>query len=166
MNEQQVEFANTRWKYDLSHETNLRFNSPKFDVYLYADGSSFPPLESELDEVLNPLLTTPSVVTASSPSTLRDNTVFTMTFPDPPFPLAQLTEFEVGDTLGISASVDVDDTCFESGDTFIEVNDFDMTLVGRSYVDDVVIVPTSPKCHNMLLVNYHDVLEGNKDNLV
>jgi len=32
MNKQQVEFANKMREYDLSHETNLRFSSPRLDV--------------------------------------------------------------------------------------------------------------------------------------
>ena len=42
MNEQQVELANYMWEYDLSYETDLRFNSPKIDVNLCDDGTSFP----------------------------------------------------------------------------------------------------------------------------
>ena len=68
------------------------------------------------------------------------------------------------------------------------MHDFKATLVGNSYEDVVVTVPTSfdmvdnspdplnsfhassscllpspfPECHNMLLVNYHDVLKGNE----
>ena len=111
-----------------------------------------------------------------------------MTFPNPAFPLTQLTEFEVGETLGINTSVDEDDTYYESYQTFIEVYDFDATLVGRSYEDVVVTVPASPdmvdnispnpldafhglssyslpfpspECRNISLVNYHEVLEGN-----
>jgi len=55
-----------------------------------------------------------------------------------------LIEYEVGDTLGVSASVGGDDTCYESNNAFIEVYDFDATLVGRSYEDVVVTVPASP----------------------
>jgi len=96
--------------------------------------------------------------------------------------------FEVGETLGISASVDKDDTCYESGDISIEMHDLDATFLGRSYVNCEVIVPTSPdlvhhtsldhfntfhafpscsllspfpKCYNMSLVEYHDMLEEN-----
>jgi len=53
-----------------------------------------------------------------------------MTFSDPPFPLAQLTEFEVGETLGINTSVDEDDTYYKSNHAFIEVHDFHVTLEG------------------------------------
>jgi len=44
--------------------------------------------------------------------------MLTMTFPDPPFPLAQSTEYKVDETLGVSASVGEDDTCYES-DNFL-----------------------------------------------
>jgi len=44
-----------------------------------------------------------------------------MTFPDLPFPLAQSTEFEIGEIFGVGANVDDDDICFESDDGFIEV---------------------------------------------
>ena len=67
-----------------------------------------------------------------------------MTFLDTPSPFAKLTEFEVGETFGISTSVDEDDTCSESGDVFIEEHDLDATLVGRSDVDVVATIPTSP----------------------
>jgi len=49
MNKQQVEFANKMREYELSHETNLRFSSPRLDIYLCDDGASYPPLESGLD---------------------------------------------------------------------------------------------------------------------
>jgi len=111
-----------------------------------------------------------------------------MTLPDPPPPLAQSTDFEIGETFIINASLDEDDICYESDNVFIKVHDFDMTLTGRSYVDVVITVPASPdmvdnispnpfeaphvsplyslpchspKCHNMSHVNFHDVLEGN-----
>ena len=112
MREQQVEFANKIWENELSHKTDLRFSSPKFDVYLCVDGASFPPLESGLEATLNHPLITSSLVASSSPSTFRDNTTLTMTFPNPPFPLAQLTEFDIGETFGVSARVDKDDTCY------------------------------------------------------
>ena len=98
-------------------------------------------LKSELEAVCNPPLTTPSLIAPSSPSTLRDNIAFIMTFPDPPFLLAQSTEFEVGETF----SINEDDTCYESNNVFIEVHEFDATLVGQSYVDVVVIMPASPE---------------------
>jgi len=75
-------------EFDLSHKTDLRFNSPELDVCLCDDGASFSPLESGLEVVLDPHLLTPSLVAPSSPSTLRDNTTFNMTLLDPPLPLA------------------------------------------------------------------------------
>ena len=88
MNEQQVEFATKIWEYELSHETDFRFDSPRLDIYLCDDGASFLPLESGPEVVLHRSLTTPFMVATSSPSTLKDNTVRIMTFP-----LAYLTEF-------------------------------------------------------------------------
>ena len=38
-------------------------------------------------------------------------------------PFAQSIEFEVGETLGISARADENDTCYESSDVFIEEHD-------------------------------------------
>jgi len=58
-------------EYDLSYETDLRFSSPKFDVYLCDDGVSFTPLEFGLEVVLDPYLTTSSLVAPPSPITLR-----------------------------------------------------------------------------------------------
>jgi len=188
MNKQQIKFVNKMWKYDLLHETDLRFSSPKLYVNLCDDGVYFLPLESGLEEVFDPLLTTLSLVALSSPNTIRVNTTFIMTLPDPPVPLAQSPKFEEGKTLGISASVDEDDTCYELDAAFIEVHDFDGTLVGRSYVDVVVIISATPdivdniypehletfhtflscslpsppfECCNMLSVDYHDMLKGN-----
>ena len=189
MNKQQAEFENKMREYDLSHETDFRLSSPELDVCLCDDGASFPPLESGLEVVFDPLLTNPSLVAPSSTNTFRDNTMLIMTFPDLPFPLAQSTEFEVSETLGINTTVDEDDTCYESNHTFIEVHNFDATLEGRLYVDAEVIITTSPdvvenishdsldtlhtslscslpspspKCHNLSLVAYHDMLEGNE----
>jgi len=109
-----------------------------------------------------------------------------MTFLDPPFPLTQSTEFEVGEILGINTGVNEDDTCNESVHTFIEVYDSDVTLEGRLYVDVVINVPASfdmvddispdlldtlhafpscslpspsPECHNLLPAECHDMLE-------
>ena len=50
-----------------------------------------------------------------------------MTFPDTPSPLAQSMEFEVGETFGVSASVDEDDTYFELCHVFIEEYDLHET---------------------------------------
>jgi len=93
MNKQLAEFDSKMWECDLSHDTDLRFSSPKLDVCSCDDSASFTPLESGLEVVPNPSLTTPSLVAPSSPNTLRDNTMFNMTLPDPPLPLAQSMEF-------------------------------------------------------------------------
>jgi len=66
INNQQIEFANKMREYDLSHETNLRFNSPRLDVNFCDDGAFFPHLESRLEEVLDPPLTIVSFVATSS----------------------------------------------------------------------------------------------------
>ena len=58
-----------------------------------------------------------------------------MTFPDPLFHLAQLTEFEICETFA-----DEHDTCCELDNTFIMVCDLDETLIGRSYVDAVITI--------------------------
>ena len=112
-NKQQVKFGNKMREYDLSLETNVRFSSPRLDVYLCDDGVSYPLLESKLEAKFDPPLTTPSLVTPSLPSTLRDNTTFDMTLPNPPLSLAQSMKFKIGETLGVSASVGEDDTCYE-----------------------------------------------------
>jgi len=52
-----------------------------------------------------------------------------MTLSDPSFPFAQLMEFKLGETFGISASVDEDDTCYELDDAFIKC----MILMTLSY---------------------------------
>jgi len=193
MNKQQAEFDGKMREFELSHETNLRFSSPNLEVCLCDDGESFTPLESGLNAVFDPSQTTLSLVAPPSPSTLRDNTTFSMTLPNPHLHLAQSTEFEVGETFIITANVDEDDICYESDDVSIEVHDFDATLAGKSYVDVVITVSTSPdmvdnispdpldashasslcslpspfpKCHNMSLVNYHDIREGNVDDCV
>ena len=95
MNKQQAEFETKMQEFDLSHETDIRFSSPKLDVCLCDDGASFTPLESGLEAILDPSLTTPFLVAPPSPNTLRDNTAFNMTLPAPPLPLAQSTEFEL-----------------------------------------------------------------------
>jgi len=109
-----------------------------------------------------------------------------MLLPDPPLSLAQSTEFEIGETFTINASVDEDDVCYDSDNVFIESRDSDATLAGMSYVDVVITVPASsdmvddvsldpldtthasplcsvpslsPKYHNMPSADYHDVLK-------
>jgi len=113
--------------------------------------------------------------------------MFNMLLPDPPFPLAQSTEFGVGETLTVNASVDEDDACYDSDSVSIEVRDYDATPAGRSYVDVVITVSTSyvmvddaslapldtphasplcslpspsPECHNLLSNVFHDMLQG------
>ena len=72
----------------------------------------------------------------------------------------QSTEFEVGETLGISATVDEDDTCYDLGDAFIKVYDFDATLVGRSYMDFVVTIPASPNMVDNVSPNHLDTFHA------
>jgi len=67
-----------------------------------------------------------------------------MTFLDTSSPLAQLKEFMVGETFGVSASVDKDDIWFELGDVFIEEYDLHETPIGTSCVDVVVAGPPNP----------------------
>ena len=74
MNEKQIEFAN-KMRDTLSPETDLNSSSPRLDVNLCDDSASFPPLEFELEEVLDPPLTTLLTVAPSFPTNLRDNTV-------------------------------------------------------------------------------------------
>jgi len=186
MDKQRVEFEIKTREFDLSHETDLRFSSPKLDVCLCDDGASFPPLESGLDAIFDPSLVSLPLVAPSSPCILRDNTTFNMLLPDPPLPLAQSTEFEVGEIFIVNASVNENDACYDSGSVSIEVRDYDATPAGRSYVD-VVTVPTSsvmvdnvsldpldtphasplcslpslsPECHNMPSSDFHDMLQG------
>jgi len=188
INEQQIEFANKIREYDPSPETDLSSSFPKLDVNLYDDGASFPPLESGLEEVLDPPLTTLLTVAPSFPNTLRNNTAFIMTLFDTPSLLAQSTEFRVSEILGVSASVDEDDTWFELGNIFIEEYGLHETPLGTSCVDLMVaglanldfIDNTSPNpldtfhaspfrslpspppdYRNMLPTNYHDMFEGN-----
>ena len=88
MNQQRVEFEIKMREFGLSHETGLRFSSPKLDVCLCDDGASLSPLESGLEAILDSSLATPPLVAPSSPITLRDNPTFNMLLPDPPLPLA------------------------------------------------------------------------------
>jgi len=53
-------------EYDLSRQTNFRFSSPRLDVNFCDDGASVPPLESGLEEVLDPPRTTLPFVAPSS----------------------------------------------------------------------------------------------------
>jgi len=190
---QQVQLEIKMREFDLSHETDLTFSSPKLDVCLCDNGVSFPPLESGLEVVLDPSLDTLPLVDPSSPSTLRDNTTFNMLLPDPPLPLAQSTEFEVGETFTVNASIDEDDACYDSDSVPIEVSDYDATLVGRSYIDVVITMPTSsvmtddvsldpldtpyasplcslpspsPECHNMSFADFYDMLQGDVSNCI
>ena len=123
MDKKQVEFANKVREYGMSYETDLMFDSPIPGVYLCDVGVTFCSLEAGLKAVLDPPQTTSSLVAPSSPNTFRDNTTLNMTLSDPLFPLAQSTEYEIGDTLGISTSVGEDDACYESDNAFIEVYD-------------------------------------------
>ena len=125
MNEQQVKLANRMREYDLSHETDLRVNFSELYVNLCDDGASSLTLESGLEEVLDPPLTTLPLVAPSPAGILRDYTLLCMTYPNPPFPFAQSTEFKVGEIFCVDASVNEDDICCTSDDAFIEVHDLD-----------------------------------------
>jgi len=48
-------------------------------------------------------------------------------------------ELGLGETVGVSASVDEDDTWSELGDVFIEEYDLHETPIGTSWVDVVVV---------------------------
>ena len=61
------EFEFKMREFDLSHETNLKFSSPKLDVCLCDDGAFFAPLESGLEAVLDPSLATLPLVAPFSP---------------------------------------------------------------------------------------------------
>jgi len=159
-NEQQISFANKIREYNLSHESDLRFSSSRLDVNLCDNGGSFPPLEFGLGEILDPPLTILPIVTPSSPSTFRKNAAFIMTFLDRPFPLAQSMKFEVGETFGVSTSVDEDDTCSESGDVFIEVHDLYKTPTGTSCVDVAVAGAASLDLVNNISPNPLDTLHA------
>jgi len=62
---QRVEFEIKMRDFDLSHDTDLRFSSPKLEFCLCDDSVSFPPLESELEVVLDPPLATLPLVAPS-----------------------------------------------------------------------------------------------------
>jgi len=66
IDEQHIKIVNSMREYDLSRETDFRFSSPRLDVNFCDDGASFPPLESGLKEVLDPLSTTLPFVAPSS----------------------------------------------------------------------------------------------------
>ena len=58
IDEQHIKIVNSMREYDLSRETDLRFSSTRLDVNFCDDGDRFPPLESGLEEVLDPPPTT------------------------------------------------------------------------------------------------------------
>jgi len=141
MNERQIEFANKMREYDLSPKTSLSSSFSRLDVNVCDDGASFPPLESGLGEIIDRPLTTLSIVAPSLPSPYRSNTALIMTFLDIPSPLAQSMEFEIGETFGVSANVDEDDTWSKSGDVSLEVHDFHETPTGTLCMD--VVTPSA-----------------------
>jgi len=129
---------------DPSHETDLTFSSSKLDVHSCDDGASFLNLQSGVEEVLGPFLTTLHLVVPSLPSTVENNITFIMTFFNPHFPLAQLMKFEICGTFCVDPNVDKDDISYEFGHAFIEVHDLHEILVGSSCMDVVVtVLPSS-----------------------
>jgi len=78
-----------------------------------------------------------------------------MTFPDTTSPLAQSSEFEVGETFGVSARVDEDDTWFELGHVFIEEYDLHETPIGTSCVDVVGVGSANPDFVDNISPNPH-----------
>ena len=83
-----------------------------------------------------------------------------MAFFDKPSPLAQLTQFEVGETLGTSASVDEDNTWSELDDIFIEEYVLYETPIGTSCVDVVVAGPANPDFVDNISPNPHDTFHA------
>jgi len=73
INKQRLEFAQKMRERDLPHQTDLRFSSPRLGIYLCNDRASFAPLKSVLQALLDPPVTTSSLVAPSSPSTFRNN---------------------------------------------------------------------------------------------
>jgi len=160
MNEQQIDFANKMRECDLSPETDLSSSSPRLDVNLCDDCASFPPQQSRLEEVLDPPLTTLLTFTPSFPNTLKNYTALMMTFFDTPPPLAQSTEFKVGENVGVSASVDENDTWSYLGDVFIEEYGLYETPMGTSCVDVVVVGPANHDFVNNISPNPLDTFHA------
>jgi len=110
-----------------------------------------------------------------------------MLLPDPLFPLAQLTEFKVGETFSVNATVNEDDICFASDNVVLKVHDSDAALAGRPYMNVMITMPASsdfidnvsrdpldtphafplcslpsplPECHNMFQGDVFDCMDS------
>ena len=83
IDEQHTMLVNSMRESDLSHETDLRLSSPRLDVNLCDDGESFPPLESGLEEVLDPPPTTLPFVAPSLLSVSFDEDDFCLLYTSP-----------------------------------------------------------------------------------
>ena len=80
-----------------------------------------------------------------------------MTYLDPPFPLAQSTEFEMGAIFCVDARIDGDDFCLESDDAFSEMHDLDEIFEGGSCVDAMAAVSSSPDLTDHVSLNPLDI---------
>jgi len=154
INEQQIEFVKKIREYDLSHETDLKFSSPRLDVNFCDDSASFHPLESGLEEVIDPPLITLSFVAPSSFSTSVDEDDLCCELGDVSTQVPDCHETFLG-----SSCVDVE----VMGPTSPDV-------IGHISPDHVDMLHVSPlpslpspflECHSLTAIDYHDVLKGN-----
>jgi len=151
INEQQIKFANKMWEYNLSHETDLRFSSPRFDVNFCDDGTSFSLLESGLEEVLDPPLTTFPFVTPSSFRTSVDENDLCYWLGDLSTQVHDCHQTFLG-----SSCVDL------MGPTGPDVIDhISPNHVNMLHVSPLPLPPSLfLECHNSSVISYHDILKG------
>ena len=126
---------------NLLHKTDPSPSSPRLEVSLYDDCKSSFPLEPDfvvdlpltnLEEVINPLLTSLPFVAPSLSSTPRDTTKGVLCLLSFPLPLAQCTGLEMGEFLRGDASCVMDDSLDWLGDIALLEPSFE-----EYYGDDV-----------------------------
>ena len=106
---------------NLLHKTDPSPSSPRLEVSLYDDCKSSFPLEPDfvvdlpltnLEEVINPLLTSLPFVAPSLPSTPKDTTECVLRLFSSPLPLAQCMRLEMGESLRGDPSCVEDDSLY------------------------------------------------------
>ena len=159
IDEQNIKIANSIQEYDLSHERDFRFGSLRCDVNFCDNCASFPPLESGLEEVLDPPPTTLPFVAPFSFSVSVDEVDMCCELGEVSTQVLAYHETFLG-----SPCVDVvvvePATC--DAITYVFPNHVDMP-----HVSPLHSLPSpSLECHSLIAIDYHDVLKGKVSNCI
>jgi len=153
INEQRIEIVNRMREYDVPREIDLRFSSARHDVNFCDDSVSFPPLEFELEEVLDPSPTTLPFVVPSSFSVRVDEDDLCYDLGNVSTQVPDYHETFLG---APCVDVVVVEPATPNATTYVSPDHIDTPRVCH--------LPSLPspslECYSLIVIDYHDVLEG------